>query len=94
MNPLVILKILSFLLIILSGFMVIPAGIALYHGEFTSLYGFALTISVVVLFAAMMVILLRHTKVEILTTRDSFLLVTCSWVFASIIVLFHFICQE
>jgi trk system potassium uptake protein TrkH len=89
-NPLVILKILSFLLIIVSGFMVIPAGIALYHAEFTSLSSFALTISVVVLIAAIIQILLRHKKVEILTTRDGFLLVTCSWVFASIIGAFPF----
>jgi len=89
-NPLVILKILSFLLIIVSGFMAIPAGIALYHGEFTSLHGFALTVSVVVFIATIIQILLRHKKVEILTTRDGFLLVTCSWVFASIIGAFPF----
>ncbi|MDH7554824.1 MAG: TrkH family potassium uptake protein, partial [Spirochaetota bacterium] len=76
MNPLLIIKILSFLIIIVSSFMTIPAGIALYHGEFPSFHAFAFTISVVILIAVTILILLRHKKVEILTTRDGFLLVT------------------
>ncbi|MEW6527346.1 MAG: potassium transporter TrkG [Spirochaetota bacterium] len=90
MNPLLILKILSFLLMIVSSFMAIPAGIALFHGEYSSFHAFAFIIAVVILVAAITLILLRHKKVEILTTRDGFLLVTFSWISASIIGAFPF----
>ena len=40
MNPLTIIKTLSFLMLIISGFMLLPAGIALYRGETTELFAF------------------------------------------------------
>ncbi len=85
MNPLIILKILSVLALIISGFMLIPFGIALYLGEKSCIYAFIITTVTVTIIAICIQIALRHKKVEMLSTRDGFLLVTSSWLLASLI---------
>ncbi len=45
MNPLILVKIISILLVILSGFMAVPAGIALFCGEVLSAHAFAGTMA-------------------------------------------------
>jgi trk system potassium uptake protein TrkH len=85
MNPLILLKIISILLIILSVFMVVPAGIALYCEEHAPFTAFAGTIAVTSALASLVIILLRKIKADAISTRDGFLLVTLSWVLASVI---------
>ncbi len=85
MNPLVVIKIISILLIILSGFMAVPAGIALYCGEYASLSAFAGTIAGTSAIAGAMLFLLRRNRTVVLSTRDGFLMVTLSWILASVI---------
>jgi trk system potassium uptake protein TrkH len=83
MNPLLLVKIISILLVILSGFMAVPAGIALFRGEGAAFTAFAATIAVGVLVSMMALVLLRKLKSESISTRDGFLLVTLSWIMAS-----------
>ncbi len=85
MNPLILAKIISMLLIIISGFMMVPAGIALYCGEERSFTAFAGTIAVTVVFSSAVFLMLRNNRAAALSTRDGFLLVTLSWVLASAI---------
>ncbi len=85
MNPLILAKIISILLIIISGFMTIPAGIALYCGEEQSFAAFAGTIAVTAACSAAVFFALRKYKTQALSTRDGFLMVTLSWVLASLI---------
>jgi len=85
MNPLILAKIISILLIILSGFMLFPAGIALYCGEDRSFNAFAGTIAVTAVCSAFLFLMLRKNRAGALSTRDGFLMVTLSWVLASLI---------
>ncbi len=85
MNPLILAKIISILLIIISGFMAIPAGIALYCGEEQSFGAFAGTIAVTAACSGAVFFMLRKKRAVALSTRDGFLMVTLSWVLASLI---------
>ncbi|MBN2159781.1 MAG: TrkH family potassium uptake protein [Spirochaetes bacterium] len=85
MNPLMLIKIISILFIILSGFMAVPAGIALFCREALPFVAFAETIGVTVLVSSVALILLRKKRADTLSTRDGFLMVTMTWVMASII---------
>ncbi|HOT46813.1 MAG TPA: potassium transporter TrkG [Spirochaetota bacterium] len=85
MNPLVLAKIISILLIIISCFMAVPAGIALYCGEERSFAAFAATIAVTAACSAAVFFILRKKRAGSLSTRDGFLMVTLSWVLASLI---------
>lgn len=85
MNPLILAKIISILLVILAGFMGLPAGIALYCGEHASFTAFAGTMAGTVSLAGTVLVLLRKQRADALSTRDGFLMVTLSWVLASAI---------
>ncbi|HOD14381.1 MAG TPA: potassium transporter TrkG [Spirochaetota bacterium] len=85
MNPLILAKIISILLVILAGFMGLPAGIALYRGEYASFAAFAGTMAGTVTLAGAVLVLLRKQRADALTTRDGFLMVTLSWVLVSVI---------
>ncbi|MBN1496041.1 MAG: TrkH family potassium uptake protein [Spirochaetes bacterium] len=85
MNPLIILKSISILCVILAVFMAAPAGIALYLHEALPFRAFAVTIAVTVTLSLTVNLLLRRYRAEALSTRDGFLLVTLSWLAASMI---------
>lgn len=80
----IIIKILAYLLIILAGFMIIPAGIALYLGETHSAAAFLKTIVFTVPLSTFLIFTLKNVKPQSLSTRDGFLLVTLCWIFASL----------
>jgi len=84
-NPLIILKFISILCVILAVFMAAPAGIALYLHETLPFRAFAVTIAVTVTLSLTVNLLLRRYRAEALSTRDGFLLVTLSWLAASVI---------
>ncbi len=85
MNPLILVKIISILLVILSGFMSVPAGIALFSGEVLSARAFGATMGTTIAVAGAALILLRKYRADVISTRDGFLMVTLSWVMASAI---------
>lgn len=84
MNPLTIIKTLSFLMLIISGFMLLPAGIALYRGETTELLAFLSVVMPLAFLSGTLLYGLRNRKTEALSTRDGFLFVTASWIAASL----------
>lgn len=65
--------------------MAVPAGIAFAHKEEAPLISFTITIGVTVALSLVALLSLRKKPVETLSTRDGFLLVTMSWVCASLV---------
>ncbi|MCX7678990.1 MAG: TrkH family potassium uptake protein [Spirochaetes bacterium] len=85
MNPLIVFKIISILCLILSAFMIIPAVIAFLHKEDESLLSFVSTIGVTAFISCIVLFATYRKKIEMLSTRDGFLLVTLSWLLASLV---------
>ena len=85
MNIVLVLRIISFLLLIVSGFMLMPAGIAAYRGEPAALRSFIPPIVFSLFFAGLMHLVYKLKPDRNLSTRDGFLFVSLSWVFASLI---------
>lgn len=65
--------------------MAVPAAIAFLYKEEMALLSFTATIGIAVGMSIIVLISLRRKKVETLSTRDGFLLVTMSWIFASLL---------
>ncbi|MCK5807658.1 TrkH family potassium uptake protein, partial [bacterium] len=82
MNYKAITRTLSFLLLIISIFMMIPLGVAVIYGEQHALFSFALPIILSVVILLPTAYLLRNVSMR-LSTRDGFLVVTLSWIAAS-----------
>ncbi len=85
MNPLIILKILATLLIIISAFMAVPGILAFIYKEESVFLAFAATIAGAAGISAVILFAFRKKRVEVLSTRDGFLLVTLSWISASLV---------
>ncbi len=85
MNYKLITKTISILILIISGFMVIPALLSLYYGEYDSFNAFFYAIVPSAMAAFLIIFIFRNLKDESLSTRDGFLFVTMSWVVASLI---------
>lgn len=83
-----VLGVVSAIVGILSGFMVIPLLIALGYGEGASAAGFGIAIGIAAVFALVIQVvtklLSRGKTAENLTPNDGFLIVTLSWVLASV----------
>jgi len=80
-----VLHIVSLLLILISLFMLLPAGIALYNGDIESAEAFGFTIIFTIVLCTVLWLLSRPkngTKHH-LRTREGFLMVTASWIAAS-----------
>jgi len=85
MNISLVLRIISYLLIIISGFMLIPAGIALYCGEKNAFIGFIIAVGISSVNFIFMHFLFRGKGRENLSIKEGFLFVSLSWVLASFI---------
>jgi trk system potassium uptake protein TrkH len=81
----IVLRMLSYILIIISGCMLVPAFVALANGEYRSLNAIIVSIA----FAAVTFFIIRYLSKDIdadnLSTRDGFLFVTLSWIIASLL---------
>jgi trk system potassium uptake protein len=75
---------------IISGFMLIPAMISIYYNEIRALNAFFLTIVSAVLISLFLLFILRNTTSKTMKTRDGFIFVSMSWIFASLIGAFPF----
>lgn len=84
MNPAQIIKLISLLLLVIAGFMLMPASIAFFYNEIDALQGFLVAVIVMFSISVLMLYLLRHKKVATLTTRDGFIFVSLTWVIASL----------
>ncbi|HPJ41475.1 MAG TPA: potassium transporter TrkG, partial [Spirochaetota bacterium] len=85
MNPVLVYKIISYLVLIISGFMLIPGGIALVKGEYPAFTGFLITISISISNFIFMLICTRGRENGTLSAKDGFLFVTSSWIAAAFI---------
>lgn len=85
MNIVLVLRIISFLLLIVSGFMLMPAGIAAYRGELAALKSFIPPVIFSLFFAGLMHLVYKLKPDRNLSTRDGFLFVSLSWILASLI---------
>jgi trk system potassium uptake protein TrkH len=85
MNPLLVYRIISYLILIVSGFMLIPGVIAFAEDEHTALISFLVTISISVFNFIFMLVFTRGRINENLSAKDGFLFVTLSWIAATFI---------
>jgi trk system potassium uptake protein TrkH len=83
MNPVLVYKIISYLVLIICGFMLIPGGIALGKGEYDALTGFIVTISISAANFIFMLLFTRGRENGTLSAKDGFLFVTSSWIAAA-----------
>lgn len=70
---------------IVSLFMIVPAGVALYYGETRSLYVFMITMSISITISLIGYFIFKDLKVKSLSNKDGFMLVSLSWIAASLI---------
>ncbi|THB68740.1 MAG: TrkH family potassium uptake protein, partial [Spirochaetaceae bacterium] len=78
-----VLRLSAIIQVVLSGIMLIPAGIALYCHETAALKGFSLTIITVLAIAALYLLATRNAPRKVLSPRDGFFFVTSSWILAA-----------
>ncbi|WP_210411546.1 TrkH family potassium uptake protein [Oceanispirochaeta crateris] len=78
-----ILHVLVILLAIISLFMLIPAGIALFYGETECLRAFLLPIIVLLPLAIGLYVITRKNRDKVMSPRDGFMLVSLAWISAS-----------
>ncbi|MBI9105014.1 MAG: TrkH family potassium uptake protein [Spirochaetales bacterium] len=83
MRALYVLRLTAVIQIVVSFFMIFPAGIALYNHETTAFYSFLYTFLLVVLFSLVYLFMTRREKKQVLTPRDGFFYVTSGWILAS-----------
>ncbi len=83
MNPFYILRLTAVIQLVVSAFMIIPAGIAAHYGETVEFYSFLGTILLVWLFGAVYMLFTRKAPNRVLTSRDGFFFVTSSWILAA-----------
>ena len=83
MNPFYILRLTAVIQIVVSAFMIIPAGIAAFNGETLEFYCFLGTILLIWIFAAFYIFLTRKAPNRNLSSRDGFFFVTSSWILAA-----------
>ncbi|MCL2154104.1 MAG: TrkH family potassium uptake protein [Leptospirales bacterium] len=85
MNIKIILRMLSVILVIISGFMIIPAFIAVLYNEINSLFAILITIGISIAIYFIIKVLPKKENVDKITHRDGFLFVSLSWAMASLI---------
>ncbi|PLX67991.1 MAG: potassium transporter [Denitrovibrio sp.] len=79
-----ILKTIAIIQLVIAFFHMVCAGIAFYYNESEALMGFAVSITLLVGFGAFFIIFYRQTNPDNVSTKDCFLLVTLSWLAASL----------
>lgn len=84
MNYKNVLKTITALLIIISIFMCIPAGVSLYHNELFVFKTFIISIFATLSISITVQIFLKNHKIDYLSTRDGFLFVSLSWILSSV----------
>ncbi|MDC7225968.1 MAG: TrkH family potassium uptake protein [Spirochaetales bacterium] len=83
MNPFYILRLSAIIQVVVSAFMIIPAGIAASAGEMLEFYSFLGTILLVWIFASVYILVTRRAPNRVLSSRDGFFFVTSSWILAA-----------
>jgi len=81
MNPILIIRLLSILILVLSGFMFFPLVISVYYKEYVAL-AFLLPITIGLFLGSIILALTKSDKKE-MSKKDGFILVVSSWILAS-----------
>ncbi len=79
-----VLHVLSVLMLIISLFIFLSALVALYYREFSSVFAFLKTLLIVVPLSLLVYFMTWKSKNGVLGTREGFLLVSSSWITASL----------
>ncbi|NQT58281.1 MAG: TrkH family potassium uptake protein [Bacteroidetes bacterium] len=79
----VVFNIISILMLVISGFMLFPLGIAYFNGETSYATAFLHTILIVLTIGIIVYFITRKLKGKQFSAKDGFLVVTISWVIAS-----------
>ncbi|PKL18575.1 MAG: potassium transporter [Spirochaetae bacterium HGW-Spirochaetae-5] len=85
MHPGIVLRTLSYILLIIAGCMIMPAAIAVINGEKNEFFAIVLSAGIAVVIFFIIKFFSRGSDSETLSTRDGFLFVTLSWITASLI---------
>ena len=80
----IVLHVLSVITLILSLFIFLSALVALYYGEITSVFAFLKTLAIVIPLSLIIYSITGGARHQVLGTREGFLLVSCSWIAASL----------
>ena len=84
MNLILVTRIISFVMLIMGGFMLVPACIAFIYNEVNALHGFTISIVIIFLISGMTLFIFRKQRGRALSTKDGFLFVALSWACASL----------
>jgi len=84
MHPKLVMRMLSYILLIISGCMIVPAIIAAACRESNALIAFFVTITAGILIFFIIKYFSYGSDKDTLSTRDGFLFVTLSWIIASL----------
>ncbi len=79
-----VLFILSVLMVIISLFMLLSAGVSLYYNEMNAFYAFLKSAGIVLFVSVAAGFLTRSGREEQLGTREGFLIVSFGWIFSSL----------
>ena len=78
------IKIISLLLLIVSGTLIIPITVALIYKEYSCVKAFVIPMIVVVILSSIFLVIFRKTKVN-LSIRSNFAITACCWIFSSLL---------
>jgi trk system potassium uptake protein len=79
----VVFNIISILMLVISGFMIFPLGIAYFNAETSSASAFLYTMLIVAAVGIIVYLVTKKLKGKQFSAKDGFLMVTISWVIAS-----------
>jgi trk/ktr system potassium uptake protein len=79
----VVFNIISILMLVISGFMLFPLGIAYFNGESSYATAFLHTIIIVAAVGIVVYLITKKLKSKQFSAKDGFLMVTISWIIAS-----------
>jgi len=79
----VVFNIISILMLVISGFMLFPLGIAYFYGETSYAAAFLQTIIIVAAVGIVVYLITKKLKSKQFSAKDGFLMVTISWIIAS-----------
>ena len=76
-------KLLAYIMLFIDAILLIPTGMALYYSETESLYAFILTEVLILIFSLLIILFTRKVKILDISTKDSYIFVTLTWVIAT-----------
>ena len=76
-------KLLAYIMLFIDAILLIPTGMAAYYGETESLNAFIQTEVMILIFCLLIILFTRKVKILDISTKDSYIFVTLTWVIAT-----------